>query len=115
VKESTAFLEAYAILRWLQVFGHLFRGKRVLLFCDNKSALCGVDRAFSRLPWLQRIIKLVRIQLAALHISLRACYVHTSRNTCADCLSHGRLAEARKACLADFGLPLQLLGNVPMR
>jgi hypothetical protein len=113
-RESTAYYEAFAILRWLEIFGHKYKGKRVLLFCDSKSALGGIARAFSSVPRLQRIIKRVRVCLAALHITLRASYVHTSRNTCADCLSHGRLEEAKQACLKDFGLQLTLLVNVSM-
>jgi len=98
----------------LEIFGHQYKGKRVLLFCDSKSALGGIARAFSSVPRLQRIIKRVRVCLAALHITLRASYVHTSRNTCADCLSHGRLEEAEQACLKDFGLRLTLLASVSM-
>ena len=107
--ESTAFLEAFAILRWLELFGERFARQRVLLVGDSKSALCGVGRAFSKVARLQRVIVLIRVRLAALHITLRLACVHTSRNACANSLSHDRVEEASALCLRDFGRRLRLL------
>jgi hypothetical protein len=112
-KESTAFLEAFAIYRWMVLFGAEFARRRVLIFSDSKSALGGIARAFSPVPRLQRIIKMIRILVARYHITLRCAYVHTSRNIVADHCSHLRRAEADEECRALFSRRLRWRGIGP--
>jgi hypothetical protein len=113
-KDSTAFLEAYAIFRWLSLFGARFASRRILIFSDSKSALAGICRAFSKVPRLQRMIKQIRILLARHNITMRAAYVHTSRNVIADHCSHLRRTEAAASCRALLGRPLRWLESEDM-
>ena len=105
-RESTGGLECLAILRWLQKFGPQCVGRRVLLSCDNTSAVLGVGKSFSGTPSLSAILFDIRRVVASFHIHLRVRFVLGVRNTVADPLSHNRIAQASCAARVMFDLPL---------
>lgn len=109
---STGVLECRAIHRWLQLFGERFAGRRVLMECDNSSAVLGVEAAYSGKEAM--IVEIVAIRRLSLryNIILRTHHILGQLyNTLADCLSHDRISLAREVAVEEFGCPLDPAGR----
>ena len=108
-RESTAYLEALAVVELFQVFGAEMAGCRVQLELDNASVVSAIEQLYTPTVALLRVVVKVADLCCEHHITLRVRWVLGAVfNMVADCLSHNQVAQARTLCLEEFKLPLWL-------
>ena len=108
---STGVLECRAVLRWLHVFGKRFAGQRLLMECDNSSAVQGIEAVYSDKEAM--MIEITEIRRICLHhnIIMRTQHILGELyNRVADHLSHDRVPLARSTAIEEFGCPLDPTG-----
>ena len=108
-RESTAYLEALAVVELLQAFGAEMAGSRVQLELDNASVVSAIEQLYTPTVALLRIVVQVANLCCRHHITLRVRWVlGVVFNRIADSLSHNQVAQARELCQEEFGIPLLL-------
>ena len=93
---SMSWLEMVPILAAVMTWGHLWRGQRVRIHCDNMGVVAIWRRGWSHSPLLMDAIRHLLFLAATAECILDLTYIRSGHNTVADALSRGRAALARR-------------------
>ena len=107
---SITFLEALTQLRCVLTFGHLWRGKRILLACDNNGAVAIINKAFTSDCYMANIVRRLAIAGLSFKCDIKAKWIDTKTNKLCDLLSRGFVSQAVNEFKLDKKkrLPVQL-------
>ena len=86
---SIAFLELYAVAVSVMHWIHLFKNKRIILFCDNISVVYMLNRNTSSCKYCLTLIRVIVLECMKQNVRLFGNYINTKANILADLLSRG--------------------------
>ena len=87
---SIAYLELYAVTTGVLLWIHRFRNKRIILFCDNESVVCMVNKNTSHCKRCLVLIRIIVLESMIQNVRIYAKHVGTKQNGIADSLSRGQ-------------------------
>ena len=85
--KNIAYLEMWAILIAVKVWGHELSGKKLILKCDNQAVVAVINNGRSRNLFLQEAMRELLYMCAKLELQIRCEYINTKINTLPDMLS----------------------------
>ena len=88
-------LELLTIVVSLKLWGHLFRGLRIKLFCDNQTSVCVINTGRSRDKFLQACLREICFIAGRFDFEIRAVHLSGVSNRLPDLLSHWGEARNR--------------------
>ena len=97
-------LEALAILVALRLWGHLWTGLRIQVFCDNAAVVSALVSGKVKDQLLASILREIWFVAASLGFELRAVHLLGEENRAADLLSHWHLGSAFKERFRELTL-----------
>ena len=86
-KENIAYLEAMAVIFALKAWGHLLKGKRVIVECDNQAVVAVVNNGRAKDTFLQACAREICYIAVTCELEIVLVYVNTHSNFVADWLS----------------------------
>lgn len=98
-KYSIASLEFLSIILCLKLWGSRFKGKKVLVYCDNEAVCHVLNTGKARCEVLQECLRESCFVSAMSQCELKAVHLSSSQNRLADCLSRWALD---KRCQQEF-------------
>ncbi len=105
---SIAWLELYALVVGTTLWAHHFTGRRIVLLCDNQSAVHIVNSQTSKSPQCMALVrKLVLIQLKY-DFRLKSEYIESELNSVADALSRFQEDCFKNLCPTAHPYPSRL-------
>ena len=97
-------LEALPIVIALRLWGHLWRGRRIMVHCDNFSVVSSLNSGRVRDKLLAVFLREIWFLAAVHEFELRACHLSSSENRGADLLSHWHLNSSfQKEFFSTYG------------
>ena len=92
IRVSSTWYEWAAILAAIETWGQTrWRGRRVIIRCDNQAVVAGWRRQHSRAPAPAMMVREVEKVCSRLGIVLSIVWVHGTKNPLADALSRGQV------------------------
>ncbi|XP_053372607.1 uncharacterized protein LOC128546268 isoform X1 [Mercenaria mercenaria] len=84
-------LELLSVIVCLKLWGSQWKGKKIIIFCDNQAACIVVNSGKARCRFLQQCLREICF-LASIHeFQVKACHLEGSANRLSDCLSRWHL------------------------
>ena len=98
-RPSIEYLELFgvtaAVLKWI----HLFKNKRIVLFCDNKSVVDMINATSTSCKNCMVLIRLIVLKGLLENVRIFARHVKGSKNWFADSLSRDQIAHFHQLCI----------------
>lgn len=107
-RESTGVLEAMGAAWWFKKFGDEVKGKRLLLELDSEPVVLALEKGYSPKKEMMAGVEGTLGVSIELEVVLRVRWIAGQLNEVADCLSHGRIEQARWLAWQEFGVELCL-------
>ena len=85
-------LELLTVVVTLKVWGHLIKGKNIIIYCDNSASCKVLNTGFSRDPFLQSCLREICFHAAINEFQIRAREISTGDNQIPDYLSRWDLS-----------------------
>lgn len=101
---SMARLELFPIVVASLLWGHLWRGKRIMFFCDNKAVVHIIRKGRSRSDPVNHLMRILTLRSARSGFVISATYIASKDNDVSDALS--RFQMRRFAALAPNADPV---------
>lgn len=86
-----AWKELFAVATACFTWGHLFAGKRIMLYCDNETVVQIVNIGKAKNPEMMKLVRLLFFKCAHLNFDLKLKHIPGLSNTDADNLSRLRI------------------------
>ena len=99
LKPSIEFLELFAVTAGILAWIHRFKNKRIILFCDNMSAVEMINSSSSRCKNCMVLIRIIVLQGLIHNVRVFAKHIKGSSNGLTDSLSRGELRRFRKLAM----------------
>jgi hypothetical protein len=96
---SIAWRELFAVVIKCRIWGHLFVGRRMLLYCDNQSVVEIVNSGTSRCPLVMCLVRSLYFLAGRFNVDVKLRHVPGLDNKAADLLSR----DAVQDFLAHYG------------
>ena len=93
---SIAFLELYALVAGIFLWGEKIQNTRATIYCDNKSARDMVNSTVSRCPFCMKLIRRLIYRCLELNLRIFVKYVESENNEIADSLSRLEFKRFKK-------------------
>ena len=102
-KPSIEYQELYAVTTGIVTWIRRFMNKRIILFCDNISAVCMINKSAAKCKNCMVLIRLIMVECMQHNVKVNAKYVPSKQNVLSDALSrldfkrfwkHGRHMES---------------------
>ena len=87
LSHSINWRELYVVVLAAATWGHMWAGKRILLFCDNQCVVHVLRTGTSKSPALMELVRTLFYLSATFQFELSATWIDTKVNTVADSLS----------------------------
>ena len=97
-EKSIAWLEFFPIVIAVVLWGHLFRGKRILIRSDNEAVVAILNKQSSKCANIMQLVRFFVLQCLKHNVAFKARHIPGIDNNIADSLS--RFQEARFRALA---------------
>ena len=91
--EDIDFLELFAIVAAARVWGHEWKGKRVVFVTDNKPITQIWDKGTTPTPKLMTLVRKLYLHAAKSHFSISFKHIFTYQNAVADALSRFQMSR----------------------
>ena len=95
-------LELLSIIVSVKLWGRSFRGKRIVVFCDNEAVCKVVNTGSARCPFLQDCLRELCYFAARFQFEIRAHHLPSSENRLADHLSRWHQSEVHRQRFYDL-------------
>ena len=95
---SIEYLELYAVTAAVLAWIHLFKNKRIILFCDNQSVVNMINLTTTSCKNCMVLIRMIVLKGLMENVRIFGRHVKGKDNTYADSLSRDRLQYFRKLC-----------------
>ena len=93
---SMAFRELYPIVIAAVLWGHEWKGKKILFMCDNMATVFIVNKGRSKCTVIMKLMRRLTWCAAINNYHFSAQYVHTKSNNAADALSRHQISRFRR-------------------
>lgn len=90
--------EILAVLRAVMLWGHKWRGKRVIVHTDNSTTQLGISKGTLQAPLQNEPLREILLQAARLDVVLQAVHLPGKENQLADALSRDNIKEVANWC-----------------
>ena len=94
-KPSIEFLELFAVTAGILAWVHKLKNKRIILFCDNQSAVEMINKSTSSCVQCMKLIRVIVLQGLIHNVKINARHVMGKNNEMADFLSRDKVANFR--------------------
>ena len=95
---SMPFLELYALTLAVATWGHLWRGKKIMLRSDCEGAVCAINSRSSKNEPMSALVRHLMTMAARGQFDLRCRHIPGIDNVAADALSRQNLHDFRVVC-----------------
>lgn len=96
-------LELLAVVIATKMWGHLFTGKKILIFCDNEASVHVINHGGSKDEFMQSCLREITFIAAVNQFQIRAKHIDSDENRLSDCLSrwdtHTKYQETFKSSI----------------
>lgn len=86
----------------LKLWGHLFKGKRILIFCDNLSSVLAIASGKIQDPFMQQCLREILFLCTVFQCEIKAVHLPGVENRLADYLSRWDLNPAFRRKFFDL-------------
>ena len=93
---SIAWLEFFPILVAITLWGHLLKGKRIILRCDNKAVVAIINKQTSKCPKIMKMVRFFVLQCLKFNVTFYANHIPGKENNIADALSRFQMRRFRE-------------------
>lgn len=94
---SIAWLEVFPIVVALVLWGHLLKGKRVILRSDNQAAVSIINKQTSKCPIIMKLVRFMVLQCLKSNILFVSKFIPGESNNIADAISRYQVRQFREA------------------
>ena len=115
-RPSINFLELYAVTIGIFNWIHLFKNRRIIIFCDNTSMVHMLNNTTSGCKYCMVLMRMIVMECLNHNVKIRACYITSKDNVYADLLSRLQYKKFRQEAkkngqifsTSSTGIPEQL-------
>ncbi len=94
-KKSIAWLEFFPILVAVVLWGHLLKGKKIIIRSDNSPVVNIINKQSSRCPEIMHLVRFFVLQCLKANLSFSARHIEGKNNNIADALSRFQVERFR--------------------
>ena len=98
-KPSIEYLELFAVAAAVLAWIHLFKNRRIILFCDNKSVVDMINQTSTSCKNCMVLIRIIVLKGLVDNVRVFARYVEGVKNVFADSLSRDKIEYFKKLCM----------------
>jgi hypothetical protein len=95
---AMSYLELYPVVVSAVVWGHHWRGKRIVLFSDNEGTVAILQKGRSKCSEINKLLRRLMLVCTVGNFSFSARWLSTKENTYADLLSRGSFCQFQTLC-----------------
>ena len=99
-KPSIEYLELYAVTAAVLSWIHLFKNRRIILFCDNQSVVEMINQTSTSCKNCMVLIRMIVLKGLIENVRVFARHVEGVKNTLADSLSRDKVEHFKELCAA---------------
>ena len=110
-KPSIEYLELFAVTAAVLAWIHLFKNRRIVLFCDNESVVNMINYTTTSCKNCMVLIRIIVLKGLVENVRVFARHVQGSKNIFADSLSRNKLNYFKEKCI-EHGKVIDLLPTV---
>ncbi len=92
-KMSIAWLEFFPLVVAIVLWGHLLKGKRIILRSDNEAVIAIINKQTSKCPLIMSLLRFFVLQCLKQNVSFTARHIPGKQNNVADALSRFQMAR----------------------
>ena len=101
IEPSIAYLELYALTVSIMLWLKNFKGRRIIVLCDNQSVVYMINKNTSHCKHCLKLIRMIVLESMTCNARVFAKYVNTKQNYYADLLSRNKIQKFKNIALLN--------------
>ena len=113
---SIVYQELFPIVLAASIWGHTWKQKRILFYCDNEATVSAINKGASSCPLMSHLLRLLTLRAMSCNFIVRASHVSGKTNSIADALSRNQVERffrlAPGACHQPTEIPEEVFRSL---